>query len=364
MRILLVGHAYPPYAGGLSHVLYNVSLRLASMGHEVTVLGLRYGGNAPNIELPRLRVIRAMGIAPRESYFAPTHDFIIKFIRLVKEFDPDVVHVHNVGSLITPTTIMLAKNLNLIKRVVLTPHHHEEGSRADTRAMWLIYKPVLRRIIQNVYRIHTVSNFERALVLRDFGVDSVVIPNGVSEDVYNVRREDPDDFIVTYAGRVEDYKRVDLAVKVVAKAQKMINERIRFKVIGNGPAMGRVKRIAKELGVELIHMDFLPRTEYLRELSRSTVFINLSRYEAFSIVTAEALALGVPVIVAKPWGRIFNEFGAKVVDPENIDEAAKSLTNMLSEQPRISAKVPTWSEVVKEYVSRIYNTDNDRSIRH
>jgi len=361
VRILLVGHAYPPYAGGLSHVLYNVSLRLASMGHEVTVLGLRYGGNAPNIELPRLRVIRAMGIAPRESYFAPTHDFIIKFIRLVKEFDPDVVHVHNVGSLITPTTIMLAKSLNLIERVVLTPHHHEEGSRTDTRAMWLIYKPVLRRIIQNVHRIHTVSNFERALVLRDFGVDSVVIPNGVSEDIYEVRREDPEDLTVTYAGRVEGYKRVDLAVVAVAQVQRILGARVKFKVIGDGPAMGRVRELTKVYGVELVHTGFLPRREYLMELARSSVFINLSRYEAFSIVTAEALALGLPVVIARPWGKMFESYGAYVVNAENRSEVVKALVNALTETETISAsaKIPTWSDVVKEYVGRLYNTGND-----
>ncbi len=292
MRILLVGHAYPPYAGGLSHVLYNTSIRLAAMGHEVVVLGLRYGGYAPDINVGRLRVIRVPGIAPRESYFAPTPQFITKFIELVREFDPDVVHMHNVGSLIIPTAIRLAKNLGGVSdRVVLTPHHHEEGSRADTRAMWMLYRPVLKRVLRNVHRVHTVSSFERALVLRDFGIDSVVIPNGVAEDVYEVKREDPEEFTVTYAGRVEGYKRVDLAVRAVAQAQRVLGTRVRFKVIGDGPAMGRVRELAKAHGVELIHTGFLPRGgEYLRELARSSAFINLSRYEAFSIVTAEALA--------------------------------------------------------------------------
>ena len=191
MRILLVGHAYPPYAGGLSHVLYNTSIRLAAMGHDVTVLGLKYGGYAPDISVGRLRVIRAPGVAPRESYFAPTPKFITKFIEVVRRFDPDVVHMHNVGSLIIPTAIILSKGLGIDDRVILTPHHHEEGSRADTRAMWMLYRPALKRIIHNVRKVHTVSNFERALVLRDFGIDSIVIPNGVAEDVYEVSKEDP-----------------------------------------------------------------------------------------------------------------------------------------------------------------------------
>ncbi len=354
MRILLVGHAYPPYAGGLSHVLYNVSLRLVSMGHEVTVLGLRYGGNVPNIELPRLRVIRAMGIAPRDSYFAPTHDFIIKFIKLVRGFDPDVIHLHNVGSLITPTAVILSKFFNNMDRIVLTPHHHEEGSRIDTKAMWMLYKPVLRRILRVINRVHTVSQFERLLVLRDFGIDSVVIPNGVSEDVYDIKREDPDLPTVTYAGRVEEYKRVDLAVRAVAKAQEFLGVKIRFKVIGDGPAIGGIKRLARELGVELMHTGFLPRVDYLRELATSTVFINLSKYEAFSIVTAEALALGLPVVIARPWGRVFSAFGAYVINPDNLSETVNTLVKALSEPPSIRAKIPTWSEVVKEYVSKLY----------
>ena len=356
MRILLVGHAYPPYAGGLSHVLYSTSIRLAAMGHDVVVLGLRYGGYAPDISVGRLKVIRVPGIAPRESYFAPTPQFITKFIELIRGFDPDVVHMHNVGSLIIPTAIMIAKALGMNDRVVLTPHHHEEGSRADTRAMWILYRPVLRKVLRNVRRVHTVSEFERALVLRDFGMDSVVIPNGVSEDVYEIRREDPEELTVTYAGRVEGYKRVDLAVIAVAQAQRVLGTRVVFKVIGDGPAMGRVRELAKVHGVELMHTGFLPRREYLRELARSSAFINLSRYEAFSIVTAEALALGVPAVIAKPWGRIFRGYGAYVVDAEDIKEVTKALVRAMTEPINVNARVPTWSEVVGEYVRKLYNS--------
>jgi len=354
MRILLIGHAYPPYMGGLSNVMYNVSLRLAAMGHEVVVLSLRYGGEAPNIELPRLRVIRVPGIAPRESYFAPTPQFIRKFVELVREFRPDVIHMHNVGSLIIPTAIMLSMGLNVLDDVVLTPHHHEEGSRVDTRVMWTIYKPVLRRLLGRLRRVHTVSNFEKALVTRDFGVDSVVIPNGVSEDVREFSRVELEEPIVTYAGRVEDYKRVDLAVRVIARAQGILGVKIRFRVIGDGPAMDKVREVAKTHGIELIHTGFLPRRDYLRELSRSSAFINLSRYEAFSIVTAEALALGLPAVVARPWGLTFSSFGAYVVDPSDVDGAAEVLAKVISEPSKVRAGVPTWGEVVRDYVEKLY----------
>ena len=161
---------------------------------------------------------------------------------------------------------------------------------------------------------------------------------------------------MTYAGRVEGYKRVDLAMRVVAQVQRILGVKVRFKIIGDGPMMDRVRGLAKACGIELMHMGFLPRREYLRELARSSAFINLSRYEAFSIVTAEALALGLPVVIAKPWGRIFENYRAYVVDAEDINEVVKALIKALTEPINVSAKIPTWTEVVREYMRKLYNS--------
>ncbi len=182
----------------------------------------------------------------------------------------------------------------------------------------------------------------------------MVIPNGVSEDVREFSRVELEEPIVTYAGRVEDYKRVDLAVRVIARAQGILGVKIRFRVIGDGPAMDKVREVAKTHGIELIHTGFLPRRDYLRELSRSSAFINLSRYEAFSIVTAEALALGLPAVVARPWGLTFSSFGAYVVDPSDVDGAAEVLAKVISEPSKVRAGVPTWGEVVRDYVEKLY----------
>lgn len=216
-------------------------------------------------------------------------------------------------------------------RYVVTPHHHESGSKWHTRLLWKPYKPLAKRVVREADVVHSVSPYEAELIRRDFHVDPIVVPNGVSEDVFSHRWNPPaGKIILTYAGRVERYKHVDLILKCASILQgKLKDIPVSVRIIGRGSDLKRISRIARRLEVKTEHFDFLPRREYLKLLSNSTVFINLSSYEAYSIVTAEALALGIPSIVAEPWGQTFKGIrGAYIVDRSRLPEAAEIIAGI------------------------------------
>jgi len=96
-------------------------------------------------------------------------------------------------------------------------------------------------------------------------------------------------------GRLIPEKRVDLAIRAVAKTKAGLL------VIGSGPEKQRLIALAKELGASgrIKFMEGVKEEQLLRELRNSLALLMFSEREGMSIITIEALALGVPVLVTK-----------------------------------------------------------------
>ena len=351
LRVLMVAHSFPPYVGGLSYVVENLSRELVSMGHRVEVVTLDIGDGLPPVEeRDGVLVRRFRGYAPDRGYFIPSRSFI----NYVSEAEADVYHLHNIGALTVPAAWLALRRKK--RDYVITPHYHRSGYTWHAALLWRPYKLIARRILREARAVHTVSRYEAELVKQSFGVDSIVVPNGVSRDVLGYKWSPPRRPVIVYAGRMEHYKRVDRLVEAAALLAKKIGEKPVVKLIGRGPALEKALRLASELGVEIRHHDFLPRRRYLEELATSTVFVNLSRYEAYSIVTAEAIAIGLPVVAAKPWGRTFEGIdGVWLVDPDDLEETVEAIRQALSYTPRRPGHaIPTWREVAEEIVEKVY----------
>lgn len=355
--IVMVTHVFPPYIGGLSHVVENISVNLSKMGFRVEVVTLDTSGSLPGEEVYEgVLVKRFKGWAPSGVYYIPSPGFI-DYIKKVK---CRVIHIHNIGSISTFTALYVLRNRRDCRKI-LTPHYHESGSTWHTRFLWRIYRPLVKSLIRKIDIVHSVSRYEQELIKGHFNVDSVLIPNGILEDVFNYTWSKPvDQIILTYAGRVEGYKNIDKLIQATSRLVKLIRKPIRVKIIGSGRALDRVIELSRSLGVDIVHYSFLPRNRYLRELSETTVFVNLSRYEAYSIVTAEALAMGIPVVISRSWGSIFRDFDRVIlVDPGSREEVVKAIHRAIeiAEVSKPSGEkrfFKTWREVTSEIVGKLY----------
>jgi Glycosyl transferases group 1 len=81
-------------------------------------------------------------------------------------------------------------------------------------------------------------------------------------------------------------------------------------ILGDGPERGRLGRLAQELGVPLRLPGFVPRSDVARWLRASDVYVQPSirlangRREGAPVATAEARAIGIPVVVESDVGRL------------------------------------------------------------
>jgi glycosyltransferase involved in cell wall biosynthesis len=354
MRILQIVPLYHPHIGGVEYVVKSVAERLNRIDHDVTVLA-----GEPEVERPReevvgdVRVVRWPTWSPGDAYHVPRLRGELRRVLLELARYVDVIHVHSVHSIISMYALGVVKGLGV--RVVVTPYYHGTGHTLFRRLLWIPWRPYVRSLLRNTI-IHTVSKLEAKLVERDFGCKAIVIENGVDELVKSFTWI-PEDYVM-YSGRIERYKNVDLLARIVKKLNEKYELNLKLKITGRGPYRGKLEEFLRGLGVPFETEDFKPYKEYIETLSHATLFGLLSERESYPQSINEANAIGVPAVVARSWGLNFGDRRRTLIidlrkDLDTLADEIYSFLRKTSEENK--SLVPTWSEVVQEYIKKLYS---------
>jgi glycosyltransferase involved in cell wall biosynthesis len=205
----------------------------------------------------------------------------------------DAVHIHSAHAVLTVWIATVARRINPDVRIVFTPHYHGTGHSALRRLLWISWRRYVARAVEAADAIHAVSPREAGLIESHYPQSrgkTVVIPNGVEEDVFGYKWRGADSEYMMYAGRIERYKRLEVAVDLAKELG------LRLLVVGRGPHREGLRRYARRRGAAIEFLDPQPRPDYLRLLAGARYAVNPSRQEAYSIFAAEALAIAVPTI--------------------------------------------------------------------
>jgi colanic acid/amylovoran biosynthesis glycosyltransferase len=115
---------------------------------------------------------------------------------------------------------------------------------------------------------------------------------------------------VVTISRLVEKKGLDDALAAFAEASRVFDHPWRYVVLGDGPERGRLRRLARRLGVG-DRVDFVPRAtrpEVIRMLNTSSIFLQGSRTasngdtEGTPIALLEAATLGLPVVATSHAG--------------------------------------------------------------
>lgn len=127
-----------------------------------------------------------------------------------------------------------------------------------------------------------------------------VVPCGFEEglvDHIRSRRGKPEHDVVVVS-RLVRYKRVDVVLRAAARLVE--DHDLSVLVVGRGPELGNLRRLASELGIAS-RVEFLgyvaSHAEVLRTIAAARIFVSASELEGFGIALVEAMALGVPYVV-------------------------------------------------------------------
>lgn len=164
-----------------------------------------------------------------------------------------------------------------------------------------------------------------------------VIHGGIDPDEFKLKSLPPKfhKSTICCVARLVKTKRLDILIKAVALLNNFPN--LRLQIIGRGPQKkylsGLINR--SRLSVKIKIIDYLPRRELIEVLYRSQLFCLPSVVEGFGLVTIEAMACGLPTVLAGiPINQEITNFGQGAVffKPGNESDLAKQIEQLLTDK--------------------------------
>ncbi len=318
MKIAIVSTYFPPIAGGEGINAYNLAKELAKK-HKVHVFT---SDKRNGLILNREEIIHRINIHRLKARFRLGFHFVFypSLIRKLLDGNFDIIHFHSFGILQHDLAVLkLRKNKpNVI--LINTPHHESfalDYSLAKKIIIFLVKNFEKKKVIPKYDTIISV-NPNQYKWMKKWGVKKKKIkflPNGLDKENFKTEKDINivnkyrlnDKFIISYIGRIQDYKGLDQVIKVLPGLLK-VNRNIVFICIGKD--FGNKKRLinlANKLNVKknIFFTREVNEKEKLVLLKLTDIFILPSKIEGFGIVLLEAMAQKVPIVSTKTEGGEF-----------------------------------------------------------
>lgn len=374
MRILLVNwqDRENPQAGGAEIHLHEIFGRLASEGHEVSLLCGGWPGCPPRATLDGIEVVR---VGTRQSFrFLARRGYREHFAR--RPFDVLIEDINKVP-LNTP-------RWGTVPVVAVVPHLFgstvfQELPALVAAAVWLAERPIpwvyrdvpFEAISESTADDLVGRGIERHRIRVIYcGIDSRHFTPDPTE-----RSDAP---VFAYLGRLKRYKAVDLVLRGFAKAA--IPEAT-LEVAGAGDYRPALERLASslDLGDRVKFLGRISEADKLRLLRRAWALVFTSPKEGWGITNLEAAACGTAVIASdSPGIRESVRHGETgfLVRHGDVDGLASAMKRLASDRPlterlgaqgRSFATTFTWERAASEtthHLNEVLEEPRLREPRH
>ncbi|RHX93478.1 glycosyltransferase family 4 protein [Leptospira yasudae] len=333
MRILYFSDTFLPKVDGVAISMKNFAELLAKRGHTFMICCPRYGEGdfdqiGDSIRIERFR----SGYLPSYPDIKVVLPSPSKIKRVIKEFEPDLVHIHTPGLLglygINATekygiptigtyhTLMSEQDMYLsfyrllkLDKLFLRASKSEKKlkmkdlSKIEKFDKFNIRKKIILKISNNIYERCDLIISPSHLIekqLREFGLKTkiAVISNGLDLTSFKgtIKQLNAAPRLL-HVGRISYEKNCD----VILNAFKLIHDEIpdaTLTIIGDGPALPSLKVQAQNLGVEnaVTFTGFIKREQLPEEYPKYDLFLTASTMETQGLVILESVACGLPAV--------------------------------------------------------------------
>ncbi len=373
MKICLLSYRGNMCCGGQGIYLYHVSRELAKLGHDVHVIvGPPYPfemdwATVHKIKTPQfseftgerltaenLSLLSAyeytlanIGVFPEMFSFSIRAFFKVK--ELMRKENFDVIHDNQ----------CLGYGLLLIKAlgvpVIATIHHPLPIDRimamrlartSKERFKQIIFYPMfMQKIVANFMdRVVTVSQTSARSIMKHFKVPRKkisVIYNGVDADVFRPMdggSGDGDYYRLLFVGNTDNrVKGIGLLLRAVRYMKDELGLNVKLTIVDRFKEEGIAQPFIKEYALQddVSFTGFLTMEELAQQYASSDLVMLSSMFEGFSLVAAEAMACGKPVVgfrVGALSEVVENGVTGILVEPGNWKELAHAAAMLLEDE--------------------------------
>lgn len=343
MRILVLNHEIPPVGGGGGRAAEDICRVLARRGHQIKVLtshltGLPYEEQRDGYQIIRIRTLRTQ---PFRVSFLSMVAYVLAGLwaglRLIRAFQPDVIHVH-----FAVPAGALGWTLSKITGVpyVLTAHLGDvPGGVPEKTTEWFRWVfPFTHSIWQDAAVRVAVSAYTRELALQNYSQEILVIPNGVDVNALkpeSIQINHPP--VIVFAGRLMPQK---APLQVVRALREITDLPWKCVMIGDGPLMPDVKKMIAEAHLEdrFTCTGWVKPYEVMKWFDQSDILFMPSLSEGLPVVGVQALAKGLAIIASRVGGFVDLVDEARngyLVERENTSNFSWKLRDLLENSNRL-----------------------------
>ncbi|MBI5739893.1 MAG: glycosyltransferase family 4 protein [Nitrospirae bacterium] len=378
---------------GAETAYFRTAVLLEKAGHKSAFFSMHHHKNLnygdikyflpfflPNVELAKsnYNLLEQLRISGRILYSFKARDLLSRMLQEYKAID--IAHLHNIYHHISPSILPALRKRNI--PVVMTLHDYKmvctsysmwaNGTRCEDCAGGKYFMALKKRCVKNSISKTLLSTLEMylhqkfldiydnvdifispSLFLRDkfremgFRKEIVYLPNFIDIEnrndfspVTDEEREQQERAVV-YFGRLSEEKGLWTLIKAAELSSGTGNNKIIFKIIGDGPLRKRLEEAVKEKGIDnVIFLGFMNHDRMWGEIKRSrAVVIPSEWYENNPLSVIESFALGMPVIGARIGGipeLIENGRTGLLFESGDAEDLAQKLRYIIDSPARLS----------------------------
>lgn len=211
--------------------------------------------------------------------------------RVIKEYEPDIIHAHDISASIYASLATLGKKCKIVSHV-----HVNNSDMAKINIKTICYG-ISTLCYKHIFWV-SQSCFD-SFVLKDMvRKKSSVLYNVMSkEQIVAKKNRDKNsyNYDIVYVGRLTEQKDPMRLIDVLVKVTEL-SPKSRIAIVGKGDLEENVRKKVEKKNLEnnIVFKGFMNNPLKLLECSK--VMIMTSKYEGLPMTVLEAMALGVPLV--------------------------------------------------------------------
>lgn len=367
MRILIAGTTYIPAFNGQAIFTTNLAEGLAEHGHQVCMVTPSENGKSYQISRNGVLISTVRSIELKQlheqAYVSFFSDLEVRSI--FNSFHPEIVHLQDHYPL--SKCVLKFARVNALP-VIGTNHFVPENLTPYIplpSQLIPVFKQILWWWMKRVYNhldCITAPSMTAVNIIRSQKLREPILPIscGVSFNQFHqdkmvdriaMRRKfglDAGRVTFMFVGRVDEEKKLDVLIKAIHQLEQ---PNIQLVITGKGAALHLYQALTEELGEQdrIRFTGFVSASDLPLLLNAVDVFIMPSEGELLSIASLEAMACGLPLLVARSKALpelVENGVNGYLFEPGNAQDAARCIA-LLSNQSAL------WPEMGNKSLEKV-----------
>jgi glycosyltransferase involved in cell wall biosynthesis len=304
MKIAIFTDSFHPMVDGVVISVKNSASMLGKKGHDIIIFAPSGSILPKEMEKLGIKIVRL-----KSSTLKSYKEYKVripnpgKSLNAIKEFNPDIIHVHSPGG-IGIEGLICAKKLNIPS--IITAHSMFASSVKHLNLLGLEKTGFMQEIVWKSF-VMFLNSFN-CIIAPSKPMKKELEKHGVKKHIYAIsngidtKRFSPishkKKYGLIYVGRLVYEKNIITVLKALKRlSEKGIN--LSFAVAGRGPELNNLKKYADENNLNVKFLGLIKNEKLPEIYNKSKIFITASVIETEGLTIVEAMACGLPIISVK-----------------------------------------------------------------